>query len=64
MTAPAPATAGELLRIDPLELRFPCTLLPSFFLRSLGEGKIPLFLSSLFLSAWIDRLVTLLMFFP
>ncbi|OEL19616.1 Vesicle-associated protein 1-2, partial [Dichanthelium oligosanthes] len=24
MAAPAPATAGELLRIDPIELRFPC----------------------------------------
>lgn len=24
MATPAPATAGELLRVEPLELRFPC----------------------------------------
>jgi hypothetical protein len=35
-----------------------------FFFVLWGRGKIPLFLSSLFLPAWIDRLVTLLMCFP
>jgi hypothetical protein len=49
MAAPAPATAGELLRIDPLELRFPCTcssaLSPALFCFSsfFGVGGKSLF---------------------
>ena len=64
MAAPAPATTGELLRIDPLELRFPCTCssgVPRSFLFFVLWGKIPLFFF-LFPLAWIDRLVTFLMF--
>ena len=62
MATPAPATAGELLRVEPLELRFPCMpprSLPVYsFLLGLEEKKTVFF--PFFPWARIDWLLTLL----
>lgn len=63
MAAPAPATTGDLLRVDPLELRFPC-MPPSpacRFIISLSVWEKNTF-SPFSLLAWIDWLLTLLVF--
>ena len=59
MATPAPATAGELLRVEPLELRFPCMpatpLSPALFFSSWFGGKKTVFFP--LLSVGADRLV-------